>query len=111
MWKTSTSDKTYRLERSIKLHDHAIVTRCMLGPWLITGGKEGGGEDNVCGLDCSRKAMRIDGSDSEVFRELGMPVVMVWAAASSEALGRVVFSLRQRGRPTLEIWESSSNVS
>jgi len=86
----------------VRLHDHAIVARCMLGPWLITGGKEGGGEENVCGLDSSVKAWRLD--EPEVVMEVGMLVVMVAAVASLELSRRIVLSLFKRGRPTLEIW-------
>jgi hypothetical protein len=92
----------------MKLYDHAILARCMLGPWLITGGKDGGGEGDICGTDCSVRAWRVDGLDSKAVREVGTRVIMVWAVGSLEALGRVILLLMKRGRPMLEIWGSSS---
>lgn len=84
----------------MKLHDHAVVGRCMRGPWLITGGKEGGGVENTCGLDYSIKAGRADELDSEIMK-----------VANSECPGRVFSKMRKRGRPTLEIWGDSSSNS
>lgn len=95
----------------MKLHDHAVVARCMLGPWLITGGKEGGGDDNVCGIDCTVKVSKIDSSDSQDIREIGTRSVVVWKIASLESAGKFVSLLMKRGRPTLEIWESLSSIS
>ena len=73
----------------------------MLGPWLITKGKEGGAKENICGLDYSIRAWKI--IRAEVVRELRGPVVLVGSVTSLEALKKVVFSLVTRGRPSLKL--------
>ncbi|KAH8596006.1 WD40-repeat-containing domain protein [Bisporella sp. PMI_857] len=109
VWLVSASKELYTFERGIRLYDHAVTSRCLLGPWLISAGKDGGGEENVCGLENRMKACRIDGTETNVL-ELGMPVVKVWSIATLEGVGKTVLILMKKGKPTLEILDASSIV-
>lgn len=107
-WAKVWSIESYQLERIMRLHDHAIVTRGMLGPWLVTGGKDGGGEEDVCGLDCSVRRWKVDGQDAATVNDIGPPAVVVWGLVCLN--DRIVVSLMRRGKPTVEIWDDSSSA-
>lgn len=87
------------------MHDHAVVARCRLGLWLITGGKEGGGPDNSCGIDMTMKAWKLGSSKDGVPLQLGTRVPRVYHIASSETMGKVFCIVMKRGKPVLEFWE------
>jgi hypothetical protein len=40
--------------------EHSVLTRTLFNNTLITGGKEGGGAENACGLDCSLKSCDLE---------------------------------------------------
>lgn len=81
------------------------MTRTLLSNILVTGGKEGGGLDNVCGLDCSLKScdleMLLQGGDVRPI-EHGLPCRSLWKVQAIRA--RMVVCLFKRGRPYLDIW-------
>ncbi len=73
--------------------------------WLLTGGKDGGGDDNACGIDASVKAWKVDGPDIGIVKQIGLSAETVWEVVSLDESRRVVVALMRRGRPMLEIWE------
>jgi len=100
----SDSEESYNLEKEIKLFDHAITARCVFNDWLVAAGKEGGGEENVCGLDNRIKTLKIGVNNNVQIIELGLPVVQVWSLVALERFGKVIAVVRRRGIPMLEIW-------
>lgn len=89
------------------MHDHAVTAKDLLGGIIVTGGKDGGYEENVCGLDSRLRIWRVDGTGGEdgdqVVKDIGVPALMTWDLA---AVGnQVVVSLCKRGRATVEVWE------
>ena len=96
-----------------RLFDHAIVCRALTasGKWLLAGGREGGGEEDACGLDARTKALRLDslvGEGMVEVRELGPPSLAVFAMRCVERRGGevLVVSLMRRGRAWLEVWDA-----
>lgn len=106
VWSIHPLDTTPKLERSERLYDHAITSRCIFGPWLVTAGKHGGGEANVCGLDHRMKIWRIQG-EIVAAEEVGLPALVIWTTTSLKSSTAVAVSLMKRGRPTLEIWRKA----
>ena len=65
-----------------KLFDHAVLCRVITTEgWLVAGGKEGGSQEDVCGLDAQVKALKLANLDNEStteVKELGDPSLAVW---------------------------------
>jgi len=110
VWLAAASKGTCTLDREVRFHDHSVIDRCMLGPWLLTTGKDGGGERDVCGLDSRLKSWNI-GENNCLVVELLQPVVAIWSVVTLESLGKVVLALMKKSRPTLEIWGTSLTKS
>jgi len=98
------------LERETRLYHHAVTSRCVLGPWLITSGKNGGGEQNVCGHEQSLKTWKFGKDDARVIN-LGQPVVGVWSVVALEGSEKIGVVLMKKGRLTLEFWGIFSTIS
>ena len=111
VWAPCTSQDLYEMSDSMKMHDHAVVARCRLGFWMITGGKEGGGPDNSCGIDMTVKAWKLDSTGCDVPLQLGTRVPRVYHTTSCEALGKIFCVVMKRGRPVLEFWEPAEHSS
>lgn len=115
LWRFSTSSNspcTLELVGQHKLFDHAIICRTLTagGKWLLAGGKEGGREENVCGLDGRLRALKLDslgGEGKTEVKELGEPSLVIY---DMKCVGkgegeRLVVSLMRKGRAWLEVWD------
>ena len=103
--------ETYETISHVKVHEHSVLTRNRFKNKIFTGGKEGGGADNVCGLNCSLKScdleMLLQGENVQP-AEHGFPCVMLWEAkVEGETM---VVCLKKRGKPYLDFWDLNSNV-
>lgn len=104
-WVKVWSANDHKLLRQVKMFDKAIVSRSMHGPLIVAGGKNGGAEENACGLDACVRAWSVDRNGSEKAFDMGGSTVVVWNVGSID--GRVVASLQRRGKPAVEIWRLS----
>ncbi|MCJ1249129.1 hypothetical protein MMC30_006352 [Trapelia coarctata] len=89
---------SYELLQSVKMHDHAVTTRDLLGGVIVTGGKDGGYEEDVCGLEGEYGE-----EGDEDIKDIGSPVIVIWDLACVG--NRIVVSSLKRGKPTVEVWE------
>jgi WD40 repeat protein len=111
----SNSSNPYELQliSQYRLFDHAITCSAITinEKWFVAGGKDGGEESNVCGLEGRVRALRLDsfeGKDKAVIKELGYPSLTVWKMKSFKVDRgeRLVVSLMKKGRAWLEIWDT-----
>ena len=105
VWSLSSTSNTLVLLSEIKLFDHAIVARTLSndGKWLFAGGKEGGGEEDVCGLDGRVKAWNLKRGDAGEVKQLGYPAQVVWNLQCVKG-DRLIVSLMKKGRAHAEVW-------
>jgi hypothetical protein len=82
-----------------------VTARCIVDDWLVTAGKMGGGEENMCGLDRRLKIWKIHDHDFGPAEEVGLPMVMIWAIVGLKSSRSIAISVMKRGRPMLEIWK------
>ena len=105
---SSFQTDTLLLLVSIKLFDHAITCRSLSehGQWLFVAGKDGGKEDNVCGLYNGIKAWKLpaDGNGEVVVKKIGSPCPVVWDLAYVRG-GKLFVSLMRRGKACAEVWD------
>ncbi|GAM91117.1 hypothetical protein ANO11243_091640 [Dothideomycetidae sp. 11243] len=91
-----------------RLYDQAVTHRIVVGDWLVCAGKNGGGERNICGLDCRLKILRLHGDPGDIgtIQDIGAPVARIWGVAQVGTTNLTAVSLMKRGVPMLEIWKN-----
>jgi len=104
VWSIPTSNTPFELVGSEKLYDHAVTGRYLLSNWLITAGKHGGEEENVCGLDNRLKIWKIRGEEIGPAEEFGLPAPKIWGIAGLVSSKSIAVSVMKKGRPMLDIW-------
>lgn len=101
--------RTYTRIRRLRIHDHSFLTYTITDNTFFSGGKEGGGPKNVCGLGCSLKscdlARLLDGKEEEHGQvvEHGSPSSTLWKVRVQA--DKLAVCLMRRGKPSLEIWD------
>ena len=81
------------------MHDHAVTARDLLGGVTVTGGKDRGYEEGVCGLDSRPRMWKVDGKGveggMESIKEIGVLAVMICSLVTVR--NKVVVSLSRGG--------------
>lgn len=93
------------------MHDHSFLTYTIADKRFFSGGKEGGGPKNACGLGCSLKSCDLGtlldgkeerGRDANVV-EHGSPSSTLWRVGAQG--DKLAVCLMRRRKPSLEIWD------
>jgi WD40 repeat protein len=99
---------SFEQQRSAQIHeDHAIVTKDIRPGLFVTGGKDGGGPENACGLDASVRTWDLI-ANAPKWTDVGVEVIadnrlVVWTV---KFVGDKLLAVTmKRGKPTLEIWD------
>jgi WD40 repeat protein len=97
--------------RSLEMHDHSATSMDVHQtlPIMVTGGKDGGPAENVCGLDNSVRVWGflkdVPAGEGEHYQQLSMPSVHV---CKVKFVGdKLVVVLHKKGKMVLEIWDAT----
>ena len=106
---------TYTLLRSIKALENSIIsdTIAWYGKILVVGGKDGGGDENICGdftrlLTWDLSQLTLPPGTNEVFRQLGGNYQFTRRVWSFES--HLVIIVLDKGKLALEVWSDTSKT-
>ncbi|KAF4547611.1 PQQ-like domain-containing protein [Elsinoe fawcettii] len=109
LWSFSATDIVPQLIRSEGLFDHAVTARCLLGDYLVAGGKDGGPADDACGIDARLMLWKVGGGAPQNPTQIGARTTVVWSILKLDC-SSVAVSLTRRGMPTVEVWRLSETT-
>jgi len=131
-WLFAWSMITYRCYWARKAHDHAVAAMDVYNGMVVSGGKDGGGYEDACGLDAWVRVWNLELGDENPKEEgtgeeggsspergaasnklsewghdkrcveLGGPAEVAWRIGT--VLGKLIVLVSKRGRVVLETW-------
>ena len=126
-WLFAWSLKTYQRYWARKAHDHAVTAIDVYKGMVVSGGKDGGGYEDACGLDAWVRVWKLDAMDENAKAdgkegasslaegdeipewghdprcvELGGPAQVAWRIGTVP--GKLVALLKRGGGVVLELW-------